>query len=353
MKRCRLCPSVAALALPLVLLNTACRADTPAQPRPGAPSEGRTARVPSAERWAFAPETDPFSPAALLDLRSLNEKVAGEHGFIVATPDGDFARANDHQPIRFWAVDEYIQEKDDDAALAHKARWLAKRGVNMVRVHTQITPEKAEDPLTGVNQKAIERVWRLVAAMKREGIYTVISPYWANIGAKGYTAAGGEFHGLLYFQPALQSAYKAWLKALYATPVPQLGGTTLAKEPAVAIIQLQNEDSLLFWTTGVMKGQMLSDLRGKFGDFLKAKYGSLVAANTAWGGTSPPPDAFQEKQGDEFVSGRGGAVHPVVPDRRRQQRRCSRQLSGQAACRSAGVLYRNHDRLQPGNGGGM
>ena len=71
----------------------------------------------------------------------MNEKVAGQSGFVKATPDGGFALGNG-KPVRFWAVDEYVQDQDDDAMLAHKARWLAKRGVNMVRVHTQIAPDQ-------------------------------------------------------------------------------------------------------------------------------------------------------------------------------------------------------------------
>ena len=52
--------------------------------------------------WAFEPEEDEFSPAALLDLRSLNEKAAGESGFVQSTPAGDFALGNG-QSVRFWS----------------------------------------------------------------------------------------------------------------------------------------------------------------------------------------------------------------------------------------------------------
>src|SRR4051794_33841214 len=65
--------------------------------------------------WAFAPPRDSFSPNALLDLRSLNEKTAGESGFVQRTPEGDFALGNG-KPVRFWAVDEYVQNVDDKEA---------------------------------------------------------------------------------------------------------------------------------------------------------------------------------------------------------------------------------------------
>src|SRR5437868_5507317 len=67
-----------------------------------APSSARAA-------WDFAPPTDAFRPNAALDLRSLNETVAGRSGFVKRTPDGaDFALGNG-RPVRFWAVDEYLQ----------------------------------------------------------------------------------------------------------------------------------------------------------------------------------------------------------------------------------------------------
>src|SRR5438132_285893 len=58
--------------------------------------------------WPFEPPTDTFRADAILDLRSLNEKTAGETGFVQRTPDGDFALGNG-KPVRFWAVDEYVQ----------------------------------------------------------------------------------------------------------------------------------------------------------------------------------------------------------------------------------------------------
>ena len=60
--------------------------------------------------------------------------------------------------------------------------------------------------------------------------------------------------GLLFFNPKLQEGYKAWLKALLARPNPYTG-IPLAQDPALAIIQLQNEDSLLFWTSQGIKGK--------------------------------------------------------------------------------------------------
>src|ERR1051326_2866708 len=259
-------------------------------------------------KWAFAPGRDSFSPNALLDLRSLNEKTAGESGFVQRTAEGDFALGNG-KPVRFWAVDEYVQNVEDKEALPHKARWLAKRGVNMVRVHSVLAPGGDNSRLTDVNEQEIDRIWRLVAEMKKQGIYTTVSPYWA-IPVKvkaSWGVPGGAQDGaaLLFWDKTLQKGYKAWLRALYSRPNIYTN-IPLAQDPSVAIIQLQNEDSLLFWTIQNIKGTQLTELTTLYGDWLKKKYGSLEKANQAWGGEHPGPGDFQDRQGDDAANGRMG-----------------------------------------------
>ncbi len=232
--------------------------------------------------WAFEPEKDTFDGAALLDLRHLNEAVAGESGFVGLSEDGnDFVLGNG-TPARFWAVNTSAYRKHalfPAPDLARHARFLAKRGVNMVRVHGNITPESGEEER--------ENLWRTVAAMKQEGIYTTFSPYWAVSSrvkpAMGVLDTGGEVgnHGLLFFDAKLQEAYKSWMKQVLAEPNPHTG-IPLAEDPALAIIQLQNEDSLLFWTSQGIKSEAGAELRRQFAEFLKGKYGSLQQALDAW-----------------------------------------------------------------------
>ena len=68
-------------------------------------------------------------------------------------------------------------------------------------------------------RKRLTGFWRLVAAMKHEGIYTTISPYWGvsvtiqdswNVPGMG----GQKAPAVLFWDPTMQRGYKAWLKAL-------------------------------------------------------------------------------------------------------------------------------------------
>ncbi len=249
--------------------------------------------------WAFEPDRDQFSDQALLDLSHLNEKPAGRHGPVARSADGADFVDGAGKPLRFWAVNTTVQYRDDMAAIDEHARWLAKRGVNMVRHHGHLAPGKGMQ-LTDVNQKDIEAAWRLVAAMKKQGIYVTLSPYWAvsvqpqpSWGLKD--AGGDNLTGLLFFDADLQAAYKGWLRALLTQPNPHTG-IPLAEDPAVAIVQIQNEDSLLFWTESSIGGEQRRELGRHFARWLVDKYGTLARAAQAWG---EQPSV----QGDDFDQG--------------------------------------------------
>jgi len=246
--------------------------------------------------WPFAYPADTSRPGSLLDLRFLNEKVAGESGFVKRSADGNGFVLGGGQPVRFWSVGSDIYRKSPEE-MAKQARFLARLGVNMVRLHTQIAPMQ-DGPITNVNEKEISGIWACVAAMKKEGIYTTISPYWANgkkateWGIDGYTGTT-DLWGVLFFNEKLQAGYKAWVKALYARNTPQTG-RPLASDPAVALIQVQNEDGMFFWTMQGLHPQQKVVLGRKFGQWLTQKYGSLAKAQTAWDGTHTDQDKLAD-----------------------------------------------------------
>lgn len=257
--------------------------------------------------WAFNPAPDSFSPNALLDLRSLNEKTAGESGFVKVGPEGGFELGNG-KPVRFWCAFTSVGiekpwharplSRQTEPDLATHARFLAKRGVNLVRLSTDMNPGPSQ-PADAINEGARDWVWRAVAAMKKEGIYSAICPYWAvpvKVGANwGMPGADqGNACALLFFEPKLQQAYWGWLKQIYG-PINPYTGIPLSKDASIAVIEIQNEDSMLFWTINNLKGQPRTDLERQFGAWLSKKYGSLQDAMARW------PD--QKLPGDNPTSG--------------------------------------------------
>ncbi len=53
--------------------------------------------------FAFDPKPDPYSATSAIDLRSLNEKQAGDGGFI-GVKGSRFVHTKTGEPVRFWAV---------------------------------------------------------------------------------------------------------------------------------------------------------------------------------------------------------------------------------------------------------
>ena len=96
----------------------------------------------------------------------MNEGVAGESGFVRLTPDGNGFALGSGAPVRFWAVNSEVF-RQDPAAIDRNVRFLARIGVNMVRLHAQISPKGPNSRPTQVDEKEIDGIWRYVR--RREG----------------------------------------------------------------------------------------------------------------------------------------------------------------------------------------
>jgi lysophospholipase L1-like esterase len=296
----------------------------------GSPSASEPVKAAASSSWAFTPSRDTFSPDAFFDMRSLNEKVAGQSGFVTVDNNGHFVRG-DGQPLRFWGVVSDNQKPVSEGSsmeardMAHHARWLAKRGVNIARTLVDITPRpregwgapNSENP-DDVNRKELDGVWRYVAGMKKEGIYSLICPYWALTvkPPKGWgvdVPEGKDAHALLYFDPRMRALYKNWLRILLTEKNPYTG-IALKDDPALAILQLQNEDSLFFWTFDTLPPAQKRALGTRYGSWLTKKYGTLEGAQKFWatGGdrAGAPSAAPAAVEGDDFAQG-VAAMYPT------------------------------------------
>ena len=253
--------------------------------------------------FPWEPAIDAYTDDAMLDLRSLNEAQAGVNGFVKR--QGDQFVLGDGTQVRFWAVNG----SSGTAALNRKsidylAKSLAKRGVNMVRYHS---PLFDDDNVDHLDQKKLDDLFYFVEALKSEGIYTSLSfyfPLWFDIkpsyGIEGYETANNKRpFALLFFNERMQEIYKNWARELLTTPNPY-SGKTLGNEPAVALIEILNEDNLFFWTFTKSNLPPIhwQNLESKFGDWLIKKYGSLNETLRAW--------SNQRETGDNVSAGRMG-----------------------------------------------
>ncbi len=244
--------------------------------------------------WAFEPDIDPLTGEAMLDLRGLNEQVAGIHGRV--RREGDRMVLGDGTPVRFWAVNAvHTTVMQEPAAVDYLAARLAKMGVNLVRFHHNIFRDTAVDPFQ-VDQAYLDRLFYMIAALKKQGIYSQISFYYsrgynpkASHGLGGYGKDDGDggqgAYGLLFIEPRMQEIYRSWARTLLTTTNPYTG-LTLAEDPALAILEINNEDNLLFHTFSAdrIPAVYFDKLEKRFGAWLAARHGSVEKALALWPG---------------------------------------------------------------------
>lgn len=257
--------------------------------------------------FAFEPGNDPFDLSPI-DLRRLNEREAGDGG-LIAVRGEEFIHSKDGRPVRFWAVNTgNDMSRRSKAEIDLFARTLAKRGVNLVRIHGPTYVSSG--PNFGQNDtNQVVRTQYLITALKRRGIYTSLSiyfPLWVQLGSDtpafpGYT--GKNPFALLYFNPQFQALYRTWWDCLLNTPNPETG-LALKDDPTLAMVEMVNEDSLFFWTfnpdagpTGNLPDAQRALIEKQFGDWLRRKYPGQTLAqirSAIWGGLSSPQDTFAE-----------------------------------------------------------
>ena len=131
-----------------------------------------TSKKAAPNTWAFNPPLDPFTEDALLNLRNLNEEVAGQNGFI--NREKEQLKLGDGTPVKLWGVNitsEILSQPNQ--LLDYLAKRLAKTGVNAVRCHTPLFDKEKK-----IEQRLLDRLHYLVATMKSQGIYTALSFYY-------------------------------------------------------------------------------------------------------------------------------------------------------------------------------
>lgn len=253
--------------------------------------------------FVFDPPPDRFAPTPL-DLIHLNEPIAADASVLMAR-DGGLWRA-DGTRERLWGVNAGCDVLDaNPRQLRHYARWLAKRGVNAVRIQCPVWRD--DDPRKRPDQERVATVQRAVASFAEHGIYTALSIFFplatrldAATGVGGY--AGQPALGAVYFDASLERLYRDWWRALLTAPNPHRG-VALARDPALVHVELVNEDSTLFWTFNAqtLPASQWSMVERRFAAWLVDRHGDLEVVRRRWASDGDVPDRFSA-QGIELLS---------------------------------------------------
>ncbi|MBM3890414.1 MAG: hypothetical protein FJ388_14980, partial [Verrucomicrobia bacterium] len=238
----------------------------------------------------------------ITDMSWLNDAPAGKRGFVRAR-DGHFVDGRGKR-IKFLATNFTFGSCFPDHDTADKlAARLASLGINCIRFHhmdNQSAPRgiwKAGVPKRNeFDPDQLDRLDYFIAALKRHGIYANINlhvsrNYWEGEDFPDGLASDRERReklphyakGLDKINDQMIRMQRDYARALLGHVNPYTK-TSYAKEPCVAIVEINNENTLLQLKVAALPDYYRNDILKKWNGWLKARYGSNQKLVAAWGG---------------------------------------------------------------------
>ncbi|HPC94178.1 MAG TPA: carbohydrate binding domain-containing protein [Sedimentisphaerales bacterium] len=197
--------------------------------------------------------------------------------------------------LRIWGVNLCFGANFPTHEDAPKvAARLAAAGVNSVRLHHMDTARwprglwNTQDGRT-IEPQALDRLDYFIHELAGQGIYVNINLHVGRAHSEylGLPKANREYDKIVgIFTPALIDAQKQFARELL-THVNPYRGVRYADDPAVAFVEITNEDSLFMWgaeeTLRTLPAHYADILRGRFNAWLRQQYPSDEALAAAWG----------------------------------------------------------------------
>ncbi|MDR2754546.1 MAG: carbohydrate binding domain-containing protein [Planctomycetaceae bacterium] len=230
------------------------------------------------------------------DISFLNEKPAGKNGRIIVKRD-KFIESETGKTIRFIGINmggdvAFPKKEDGEKFAAH----LAKAGVNVIRFHNldgenpvKTLIDTKQPDTQHFNEEHLDRFFYFISECKKNGIYSNINlrvmrslvpgdgvPEWKN---QPY-----PLKKINRFSPRWIELQKKWAKDLLTRKNPYTG-MTLAEDPAVLVVELDNENSILengteFYTQ--IPEFYQEELRVLWNQWLKNRYKTDDMLAAAW-----------------------------------------------------------------------
>jgi hypothetical protein len=203
----------------------------------------------------------------VVDMSFLNEKEAGETGFI-SVRSGHFV-IGAGVPIRFFGDNltfgGCFQEKDTSAMLAAR---FQKLGYNVIRFHhmdMRSTPSGIwNESMNAFDPEQLDKLDWLIFQLKKNGIYTNLNLHVSRI----YPGVDYGENRAFVFGKRIDHFYRPYIEMQkeYAKML-----LTHENEPAVGFVEVNNENSILSrWTAlSTLTGDHRAALAAQWRDFLR------------------------------------------------------------------------------------
>jgi len=253
---------------------------------------------------------------SVANVAAWNEVPAGRTGF-VQVRDGHFVDGQGRR-LRFLGTNVCFAADFPPHEIAEiAARRMAKFGINIVRFHHEDSgyfPNGIWDPAFPDKQhlsaEALDRYDYFIYQLKLHGIYTNINLHVSRtLGEADGIAEADRLpdmnKGVDNFHPRMIELQKKFARDLL-THVNRYTGTRLCDEPAVAMIEINNENSLTSsWQWGSIDAlpTYLQDLLDEhWRTWLREKYGTTERLRAAWAVGATPLGEEMVRNGD-FTAG--------------------------------------------------
>lgn len=282
------------------------------------------------DKWFVFQPNAPQNPTAPdeLSLADWIEKPAGKHGRIAR--QGSQLVYNG-QPMKLWGINVCYADCAPPKELAEqRAKFYARNGINAVRLHKYADGPgwagiQSEGSFTKFDAAALDRIDYFVAKLREQGIFVKLSPtFGVKLGPEdlarvpyvsefGSAPASGQRletkHGAIFLSKELQKLQIEQTTNLLRHKNPYTG-LTYAQDPAIAIVEMFNEDSALFYGT-IDRLQNIPTLRKqtskRFTQWLRQRYGTATKLIAAWG-----PSSLNSFAGEGFTN-ESWASDSIVP----------------------------------------
>ena len=293
-------------------VDALCLTNFPWEPA-GTLQPGQEVNAPAPGAWfTLHAGDDPYSPSSLTDLSSLVPAPAGKDGPVQRAGADLVFRNRPNERIKFWGLNLGTPPASPEL-MDQQARFYAKYGVNLVRIHPveSTLGVLQKDPGSGqrfLDPAALDTFDRWFSAFKARGIYLDLSFFYPHVitADDAYPlalynelpnqGAGKSSSGMVAFMTELQDAEWAWLQVLLNHVNPYTG-LAYKNDPALAIVEVHNEDSI-FWhaplnplSAGTPYPQHTARLKQLWRDWVKARYVSDAVLAAAWGAGMRPGDS--------------------------------------------------------------
>ncbi|MEM2981490.1 MAG: carbohydrate binding domain-containing protein [Thermoproteota archaeon] len=240
------------------------------------------------------------SSQTVVSLNGTLDKPAGGLGYVTIGQDGHLYIGG--KRIRFLGVNivagAAFPEKPDAEKIAAR---LAKFGVNIVRFHhldqswdpsNNIFDEETYGDTRHLNSNQLDKLDYFIAQLKKNGIYVDLNL----LVSRRFVSADGlpkeidlvdwkDQHVIGYFYDNIKNLEKEYARQLL-THVNPYTGNKYVDEPAVAIVEMINENGLIQgFLAGVIEKLpqvFREELRIMWNNYLKQRYGSDVNFKKAW-----------------------------------------------------------------------